>query len=138
MEIDKDLKLNLIADVENVCCLDLDEETKEALMRCFEVTIGCHNLLGSKPSGIATIGVDKGINEDMSAVIEIMKEKGKVILIAGGPIGSLQRCDIPESLEFKRIEHAPDPIGHEIFSPKVKRTKKERRSNSYGRKPSKF
>jgi hypothetical protein len=40
MEISNELKNNLIADVENICAVTLDEETKTALMRCFEITIG--------------------------------------------------------------------------------------------------
>lgn len=42
MQIDNNLKENLIADVENICCLTLDEQTKEDLKRCFEITIGTH------------------------------------------------------------------------------------------------
>ena len=42
MKISDELKRNLIADVENICGVTLDEETKESLMRCFEITIGTH------------------------------------------------------------------------------------------------
>ena len=42
MEISDELKRKLIADVENICELTLDKETKESLMRCFEITIGTH------------------------------------------------------------------------------------------------
>jgi len=42
MKIDLTLKRNLIADVENICEITLDEDTKESLMRCFEITIGTH------------------------------------------------------------------------------------------------
>ena len=42
MEISDELKRNLIADVESICKVILDEETKESLMRCFEITIGTH------------------------------------------------------------------------------------------------
>ncbi len=41
MTIDNDLKDQLIADVENICELNLKEETKISLKRCFEITIGC-------------------------------------------------------------------------------------------------
>jgi len=40
MEIAQELKDNLIADVENICELNLKKETKIALERCFEITIG--------------------------------------------------------------------------------------------------
>ncbi len=40
MEINDELKSALLADVENVCELNLKEETKTALARCFEITIG--------------------------------------------------------------------------------------------------
>jgi len=40
MEIDKELKQALITDVEQVCNLNLSGETKTALMRCFEITLG--------------------------------------------------------------------------------------------------
>jgi len=40
MKITKRLKRNLIADVENICELNLNEETRTSLMRCFEITIG--------------------------------------------------------------------------------------------------
>jgi hypothetical protein len=39
MEISEELKIRLIADVENVCDIKLDEEIKKTLMRCFEITI---------------------------------------------------------------------------------------------------
>ena len=42
MKINSRLKRSLIADVENMCSIDLDKETKEGLMRCFEITIACH------------------------------------------------------------------------------------------------
>lgn len=42
MSIDETLKDNLIADVENICDTNLRPQTKEALKRCFEITIGHH------------------------------------------------------------------------------------------------
>lgn len=42
MKISEQLKRNLLADVENICELSLNEETKESLMRCFEITIATH------------------------------------------------------------------------------------------------
>lgn len=44
MDIDKDLKKNLLADVENVLEVFLSEDQKEQLARCFEITIGTHEL----------------------------------------------------------------------------------------------
>lgn len=40
MKINQELKENLITDVENICEVILDDETKEDLMRAFEITIG--------------------------------------------------------------------------------------------------
>jgi hypothetical protein len=42
MSIDEKLKENLIADVENICCIDLKDQQIEMLKRCFEITIGHH------------------------------------------------------------------------------------------------
>lgn len=42
METPAYLKQNLIADVENICCIKLDVMTKIALSRCFEITLGHH------------------------------------------------------------------------------------------------
>jgi len=42
MSIDEKLKENLIADVENICGIELDEETKEMLKRSLEITIGVY------------------------------------------------------------------------------------------------
>ena len=44
MEISKELKANLIADVENICGMSLKGELKEDLKRAFEITIGVNNL----------------------------------------------------------------------------------------------
>lgn len=44
MEIDSKLKDNLIADVENICCINMSDDTKEALKRCFEITVGTENI----------------------------------------------------------------------------------------------
>lgn len=40
MEINHELKDNLIADVENILELELSDEQKISLGRCFEITIG--------------------------------------------------------------------------------------------------
>lgn len=42
MKIDETLKNNLIADVENIVSTELRPQTKAALKRCFEITIGHH------------------------------------------------------------------------------------------------
>jgi len=42
MKIDEQLKSNLIADVENIADTNLRPQTKEALKRAFEITIGHH------------------------------------------------------------------------------------------------
>lgn len=42
MKIDEVLKNNLIADVENIVSTELRPQTKKALKRCFEITIGHH------------------------------------------------------------------------------------------------
>jgi hypothetical protein len=42
MKTDEQLLKNLIADVENICELNLRNSNKIALMRCFEITIGTH------------------------------------------------------------------------------------------------
>ena len=44
MDIPTDLKNNLIADVENICEMDLPEETRISLERAFEITIGTYAL----------------------------------------------------------------------------------------------
>ncbi len=51
MNISDELKSALLADVENVCELNLTEETKTALARCLEITIGTRQPVSkSKPS----------------------------------------------------------------------------------------
>ncbi len=40
MEINDELKSALLADVENICEINLTEKQKTALARCFEITIG--------------------------------------------------------------------------------------------------
>lgn len=42
-ELSNELKSNLIADVENILEDTLSEDTKIALARCFEITIGLYN-----------------------------------------------------------------------------------------------
>lgn len=40
MKIPERLKKNLIADVENICEINLDDQTKTDLKRAFEITVG--------------------------------------------------------------------------------------------------
>ena len=44
MDIPTDLKNNLIADVENICEMDLPSATRISLERAFEITIGTYTL----------------------------------------------------------------------------------------------
>ena len=48
MEIDNELKEQLIADVENILCTEINASTKQALVRCFEITIGSRILILTK------------------------------------------------------------------------------------------
>ena len=132
MEIDNDLKLNLIADVENVCCLDLDEETKEALMRCFEITIGLHEL------GARKIDMGKHIAdfsaEDVNELAQIAKAERGIIIVCGAvPMGRSETpsMDEMEPILIKRLPRLTD-IDNGTFY------RKHEKGTHFGRKPSKY
>jgi hypothetical protein len=61
MKIDEQLKRNLITDVENIVSTELRPQTKKALMRCFEITVG--NYLASINSEIEKAPEDKPTDE---------------------------------------------------------------------------
>ena len=71
MDTDYQLRLNLIADVENICEINMDEETKVSLMRAFEITLGCNKEYSP---------FDLNILDALNAV----KERGISIIVVGG------------------------------------------------------
>jgi len=70
MGISEELKINLIADVENVCEVSLDKETKIALMRCFEITIGVEILNIPDVRRSVTITLPLDIAETLQGLVD--------------------------------------------------------------------
>ena len=79
MKISKELKTNLIVDVENMIGLHLPDGTKDNLKRCFEITIATHLDKLSQPEDT------KSVSDRIFEEIDSMRnQKEGVILMCSG------------------------------------------------------
>ncbi|WP_372647778.1 hypothetical protein [Draconibacterium sp.] len=132
MEIDKDLKLNLISDVENILGIDLDEDKKQALERSFEITISVHDLGASKIQ-IGT-ALDKMSSREIDELAKIAQSQRGVILVCG-PV-RIPAPPVPNLEEkMKRVDELLHPAPLETI---FKEPKPKDRRAKFGRKPSRY
>jgi hypothetical protein len=136
MKISEELKRNLIADVENICDINLSDETKESLKRCFEITIGhvYHAQLESEES----LTDEKGVSDiDIEKILEIMQQEF-------AHLNMVQACKVAERIialktqgqkvSDKDIEiFYPSEVGQSVTMEKDKTYDEVRLANYYRR-----
>lgn len=101
MEIDQKLKENLIVDVEHMCEMDLDEETKQDLMRVFEITIGTHIKELNKTEKKYSSKIDNSLNT---------KIQNKLIVKDKRIVSRISKNDEVSNLIYNNIEKSLDAI----------------------------
>lgn len=116
MTIDNELKKNLIADVENVCGLELTEEQRASLERCFEITIGTR----SKSLGLHVVMAGADVDEIAHALsmhghigkaVILVGDKPKLPEIAPPLIPVVQYCDYKDGRESRRERRKAERLG---------------------------
>jgi hypothetical protein len=97
MNIDESLKTNLIADVENICEINLDEETKISLKRAFEITLGCYKEYS--PADLTVM-----------SLAEKLKEKGVIVVVGNGHDLINTSKDVQGLKKDRTFEIEPSPM----------------------------